>query len=141
MKLKTDGIISEPDLTALAREFEQEAKCLLEGGLYTAAVYLGGYAIECWLKVAICRSLRQPGLSELFKSHDLGGLLYYSGFQQDLDSDATLRSAFDGIVGAWNDKHGNPAKRYGSRSKETRSDAEVFLTHVDEVREWLIARL
>lgn len=141
MKLKRDPMIREDELRQLADSLLQEASCLLDGNYFTAAIYLGGYAIECLLKVTICRALRQPALTSMFKSHDLDGLLFYSGLHQDMILVPDVHEAFNSIVGAWNDQDGNTVRRYAPRSDASQEDAEKFLDWVKQVYEWLVARI
>src|SRR5207253_4395638 len=59
-----------------------EAIFLLKAGYFTAAVYLGGYAVECALKALIlCNEpvQRHPGTMGLFrgaKAHEFNWLVY-----------------------------------------------------------------
>jgi len=50
-------------------------------------MFLGGCALECLLKAAICATLKLDGLPAAFKTHDLEALLLYSGFRGELEGE------------------------------------------------------
>jgi len=139
MKLKTRIIITEAELDAQAEEKLCEAEALYDTGHYGAATYVAGYSVECLLKLAICRRIGQD-LTALFRTHDLDGLLFYSGLHDDAKGDAPMKLDFDQIAGLWNDADGNVPLRYPSSGLTSQSDADRFLKSVGGNNRWLRAR-
>lgn len=99
--LSCKQIIARTDLLEIGDARLGEARSLLASSHYAGAVYLAGYAVECHLKAVICRALDLPGLPELFKTHDLEGLLLYSGLSRKLDVTVGIATSFREIVGVW----------------------------------------
>jgi hypothetical protein len=111
----------------------QDAKALLKVKRYGGAVYLGGYVIECMLKVAICDYIGVNQLPGQYAMHDLGSLLRTSGLQEELKASAKLLSAFN-LVLNWS---------VNLRYKGTFISADAarkFMQAVTEVREWLLSK-
>lgn len=79
----------------------EEAELLRSSGLYSGAVFLGGCAVECFLKHAICKTLRLEGLPVVFKTHDLQALILYSGHQQALHERPDIKESFDEVLAEW----------------------------------------
>ncbi len=78
-----------------------EAGVLRANGLYAGAVYLGGYAVECYLKAAICHTLGWDQLRGTFKTHDLESLMLHSGFDAELRGHPQLVEYFAKICETW----------------------------------------
>ena len=74
------------DLKQVAQARLREFKVLKEARLFSGAIYMGRFAVEVYLKCLICKRLEKKRLPELFHSHDLLSLLYFSGYQEDLQS-------------------------------------------------------
>jgi len=115
--LFTQPVISRVDLEQIGKERLLEAGVLLEAGHSAGAVYLGGYAVECYLKAAICHCLKWDQLLGVFKTHDLGGLLVYTGLEQKLRKEVSVHRNFSRIVGIWNGS--------GAEAKSRSADAAV----------------
>ncbi len=70
-----------------------EAKALQSAGLNGAAFYLAGYAVECGLKAAVCKTLQidvfnlPTELHKGFKTHRLDHLIVLSGLSKRLAED------------------------------------------------------
>ncbi len=62
---------SRSDFQWLAKTRIQEAKALLEKGLFDGAYYLVGYAIECALKATIVKRIRRSELPDKTLINDL----------------------------------------------------------------------
>lgn len=92
------------DFQQLATLRLTEAQTLLTHDLPDGAFYLAGYAVECALKAAICRTLGiddffesysskphgakvRDDVVQKFKTHDYGTLLVLSGLYFTLDND------------------------------------------------------
>ena len=81
----------------------REFQALRVAGPYVAAVYLAGYAVEAFLKSAICRTLDSPTLPKLFHFHNLDVLLYFSGQEAKMERDSpALYQNFAFMVELWN---------------------------------------
>lgn len=93
---------------------------------YNGAVHLGGYAIECAFKAAICVVKRLPTLPADYRTHALDELLAVTGWPLP----PPLRRSFE-IVNAW-----SVDLRYLTRPWSA-SDARQFLEHVREVKQWI----
>jgi hypothetical protein len=65
-------------------------QALWKAGRWHTAVYIGGYALEEYLKCAICKSLDSPQLPRVFEYHDLASLLFYSGLQAKMTQQAEV---------------------------------------------------
>ncbi|HLX60057.1 MAG TPA: hypothetical protein VKX17_02125 [Planctomycetota bacterium] len=82
---------------ARLRDFE----ALWKAGHFHSAVYMAGYAVEGYLKCAICKTLKIPQLPTDFEFHNLEPLLFYSGFYYELMSDTVVHPSFLGIQKFW----------------------------------------
>ena len=126
-RLSKQPVISRTDLERIAEERLREAEALLEAGCFTGAVYLGGYAVEAYLKSAICRRLRWEHLLGAFKTHDLEGLLLYAGLAPDLDADKAVEKSFHEVAAIWNDEQGEATVRYANPEEIDEKTARSFL--------------
>jgi HEPN domain-containing protein len=111
----------------------QDAKVLLKSKRYSGAVYLGGYVIECMLKVAICDYLGVSHLPGQYAVHNLELLLSASGLQKELKASLILTEQFDVIL-KW-----TVSIRYRGAVIQT-EEARKFMKAVLEVREWLLKK-
>jgi hypothetical protein len=127
-------IIDREVLQRIATTRLEEARALEQSRHYLGAIYLGGYAVECWLKVAICNTLDWPGLYATFKSHDLAYLLLHSGLGRRIEVATTVGESFRKIRGMWPKDRGVEL-RYHDPSSYGRNQASQFLRWVidDEV--------
>ena len=98
---ETKAIIKEDLLRRLAESRLREANALYSSGHYQGAIYLAGYAVECWLKVAICRAMDWDELYDTFKQHDLMFLLRHSGLVRRINDAPKVNSNFSQIMGIW----------------------------------------
>ncbi|MEK7732151.1 MAG: hypothetical protein AAB363_09885, partial [Planctomycetota bacterium] len=94
-------------------------------GHFAGAVYLAGYSVECCLKAAICKSLDWERLLGLFKTHDLEGLLLYSGFDRQLRANPSILRSSTEIIANWSEE-----TRYMAPNSFDRPKAEEFLRWV-----------
>jgi hypothetical protein len=132
-KLSTKTSVPKDTLLALADSRLSESEVLKNGGLWAASIYLGGYAVECYLKVAICETLDLDGLPKPFETHELEPLLMYSGLQRRLKSEAEVHDSFGKIASTWPDWQAGTARpsagelvRYVLPSLVQEHDAESF---------------
>ena len=83
----------------VAKDRYQDAQSLHEQGRHVAAVYMAGYAIECYLKAYLQDGGRKVPTSGP-EGHNLGGLWQASGFRlADLQDTQGTRSYF---ITQWN---------------------------------------
>ena len=94
-------IISRDVLQQLAETRFKEANALYKAGYFHGAIYTAGYAVECWLKVAICARLDWDELYDTFKEHDLNFLLLHSGLFRPMKEVLKVLSSFVQISGMW----------------------------------------
>lgn len=136
--LQISPIVPRATLEQLAEARMREAQALLRVGEYAGAVYLAGYALECYLKVAICARLDWESLLATFKTHDLERLLLFTGLEKRLKDDVSVWLNFKRVVGLWSDGSGNPSVRYRHPEEILKSTAEEFLDWLTVVPEGLI---
>jgi hypothetical protein len=137
-------VIPRTELRQVAEARLREADHLLDQGCFAGAMFLGGCALECFLKLAICTTLRLDGLPWVFKIHDLDVLILYTGFEAELREDASLRGAFDRVVDEWG-SDGRATLLYGDPGEFDRQRAAQFLASLRDpqhgVITWLRSRL
>lgn len=134
---------------AAARERLKDSRALQDAGRYIGAVYIGGYAIECYLKMLICsrydfehledfeeaiekRTGRHPQLSSA-RGHQLEVLLDYSGLKDVIRTEKEVYHAFR-IVNEWTE-----ALRYYDGNGTT-EQCNPFLKALEVVYNWLLAK-
>ncbi|MBM3237308.1 HEPN domain-containing protein [Candidatus Poribacteria bacterium] len=93
---------------------------------YNGAVYLGGYAIECSLKAAICILKNLPTLPEEYKTHALDDLLTAAGLKLP---NHLVRKFL--VINSW-----SVDIRYQASTWKAQ-DAKKFLEYVREVKQWI----
>ena len=136
-------IIDREKLRALAEVRLREAEALLEQGLHAGAMFLGGCALECYLKLAICHTLRLGGLPSIFKLHDLEALLLYTGFDATLrgESNKSIKQSFETILDGWK-SDGRETLLYGDPGRLKEKNAKCFLASLRDpkigVIPWLL---
>ena len=120
-------------LSALAELLEKlsatrlaEAKTLAENGHHAGAIYVGGYAVECLLKAAICCCLDLDRLPTTFHSHDLEALLVRSGLKRKLERTKRVHENFGMITALWNVEGGDPI-RYKNPGEVKEADSRKFI--------------
>jgi len=112
----------------LSNERLKDAEVLLQSRKrrYNGAVYLGGYAIECALKSAICLLKNLPQLPEEYRTHNLGDLLRATG----LTPPPHLTRRFLAVA-TWTVNLRYLTRRWSAQ------EARKFLDDVKEVKQWL----
>ena len=131
-----------------------EATTLLAHNYPNGAFYLAGYAVECALKSAICRTLNiddffEPNTTkshsakvkeevlQKFRTHDYGTLLALSGLYYKLNAalqtDSLLDDSWSTIQSqAWSEQY-----RYEVNAKKTVADVAVFIDSVKYLLQWI----
>ncbi|GAB4027033.1 hypothetical protein [Spirosoma koreense] len=132
----------------------EEADTLLAENYPDGAFYLAGYAVECALKSAICRTLNiddffdtysskphsakvKDDIVQKFKTHDFGTLLVLSGLYYKLESelglDDQLKYSWSTIgAQAWSEQY-----RYEIIAKKTHDDVVNFVNSVNYLLQWI----
>ena len=130
-QLSTQPIIPRKALVEIAESRLREATTLLEAGHYAAAIYLAGFAVECYLKTAICVALHWDDLRATFKTHDLECLMLHSGLDPELRANPRLSESFSKIVETWSLQSRNTI-RYRCPSDFNEEAARSFLEQVSD---------
>lgn len=103
---------------------------------YRAALYLGGFAIECLLKAALWDRRRESRVRDLLFSHDLTALLEVnSRLAAALRADRQNRYEQFVRLSTWNVKVRNNPGRIDQE------DADDFMRRLKELRRWLRDRI
>jgi len=131
----------------LAEERLREANCLFESGFYDGAYYLGGYAVELFLKARICRLFNKPNFFMFeevraeaykpFRSHDFEQLLFFSGlgveFNYMREMDKKFNDSWE-MLTEWSE-----AVRY--ESGKGKEEASQFLKATIQFITWIKGHL
>ncbi|MBT9099504.1 hypothetical protein KFZ76_17555 [Methylovulum psychrotolerans] len=127
-------MITLNDLETIAEARLLDAEALIVAGRYDGAIYIGGYAIELWLKARICKTLKWAGFPSSskefgnyrsFKVHNLDVLLHLSGMENEIKQN---HFADWSNVAAWNSE-----SRYKT-SSASQSEATTMLNSVKRLR-------
>ncbi len=112
----------------------KDAECLHEAGRFQGAIYLCGYALECWLKFCVCLARGIPHLEEREAKrlgHELPELLDAVGLGKLLSRNRDLLVAFQTISSRWSTEI-----RYSGGGSNSR-DSERFLRDSRALLLWL----
>lgn len=139
-QLSKKTIIERETLREVAEARLKEAEMLFEAKHYAGTIYLAGYAVECYLKVAICVTLGWNELLSTFKVHDLEGLLLYSGFENQLRSNAVVADNFAKIVTIWKVDE-NDSVRYRRPTDFDEPIAKQFLQYISDPKAGVVTWL
>ena len=110
------------DLQTLAETRLADGALLLEAGRHAGAYYLLGYAVECALKAAVAKHVREHDFPDKklvvdSHTHDLAKLLFLTGLRESLEAKAAAEPNFAinwGTVVSWNE-----ASRYSTSITDT----------------------
>jgi HEPN domain-containing protein len=130
------GVTKASQLVTKSDQWFSDVQLLYRNGRYAAALYLGGFVIECLLKAALWNRRFEGRIrSILYGSHDLERLLGLNAElrQAYLAAPARLRESFSELS-AWTVR-----VRYNPR-RPSAADAEAFVGRLREVRAWLRQR-
>jgi HEPN domain-containing protein len=107
------------------------ARFLLRHERWHSAVYLAGYALECWLKAAVCWAKGLTVLPPEYETHDLQWLLRSAGLQNEVRRTPALSRAFDCAVDLWQTEIRYAGKAY------RRAEATQFFEALGRLVPWL----
>lgn len=130
-----------------------EAQTLLTHDLPDGAFYLAGYAVECALKAAICRTLGiddffesysskphgakvRDDVVQKFKTHDYGTLLVLSGLYHKLGADLLTDKALNDSWSTFQNQNWSEQQRYATASKAM-NDTLDFVASVNYFLQWI----
>ena len=123
----------------------EEAESLCTNAYPDGAFYLGGYAVELYLKAKICKHFDLPDfydkyapksdLSKTFLVHNLERLMLFSGlstkFVAAMQADQTLELSWANVK-QWSEKN-----RYDIIGIRTVTDAARFINSVKTIIQWI----
>lgn len=136
--LSAETSIAKDLLIELAESRLKESRVLVEADFAAASIYLGGYAVECYLKAAICKVLDLAKLPNTFKSHVLDLLLMHSGLKRRLSAEGGVENNFRKIAGLWKLEKTEEPIRYAPPANYGRHDADLFQIWLSDAKEGLI---
>jgi len=131
-------MLTEQELSAIARARLQDAEVLFSAGRYDGAEYLCGYTVEIALKARICRTLswraypstnREFRDLQSFKTHNLDVLLRLSGVEAQIKGN--YLADWSAVV-AW-----DPAARYNPIGSATSQDVGLMIESAKNLLEVL----
>lgn len=125
-------------LELLAEQRLAEFHVMVQARQFATAMYLGGYACECYLKARICRLLEVDRLPKTFHSHDLEALLLHSGLSSRIKSAGAVEHSFKRIVSVWNDNHGQARIRYDDPVGYDETAALDFMSRLIDPNEGVV---
>ena len=130
-------VTKKTQLTTTSNQLYDDTKFLYkEGQRYAAALYLGGFVIECLLKAALWKRRQEKPIRRLLFTHDLHKLL-----EMNTSLAKALRADRQGLyqqfvrLSTWNVRF-----RYNPKNIP-KSDADDFMRRLKEVRQWLIQKV
>lgn len=140
-------MVNRAALQKLAEDRILDAELLLNGGRWSGAYYLAGYAIECGLKACILAHVtsnasvifQERRYSEKCWTHELRQLLELAGLKAQMDADGKAQAnlfARWGTVLAWKE-----TSRYEEKTEaEARALYEAITHPTDGVLPWIRLR-
>ena len=135
--------MNRADLQHLANGRILDASILLDGGRWSFAFYVAGYAVECALKSCFLARMTETGwvFQERAKiddclTHDFGKLIQLSGLTGELNAACETNPGFAGNWGVT--KGWKVTDRYGNRAElEARALYEAITRSPDGVLPWI----
>lgn len=112
-----------------------DARFLLKHQRWHSATYLGGYALECLLKVAVCAYLNVERLPREYEVHDLPLLLDRAGLEQKLNRTPAIHDKFFNLGDVW-----SIDLRYSGKVVSAK-EAREFFSDLEAILQWLNERL
>jgi hypothetical protein len=91
-----------------------DARFLLRHKRWHSATYLGGYGLECLLKVAVCAHLNVRELPREYEVHDLAFLLNRAAVEEPLKGNQRIEQRFRRVTAVWSVElryRGSPRQR------------------------------
>jgi hypothetical protein len=129
-------VTKKSQLTTKSDQWFDDAEHLRKAERYAAALYLGGFVVECLLKASLWDRRFESHVRPLLYSHDLSALRAANG-ALDGEMQADRLGVHEQFVRLSN---WTVRVRYNPR-KVARQDAEDFMRRLKEVRGWLRSRV
>lgn len=135
--------LTRTQLERIAEARLQEFQILRSNDHHIMAIYVSGYALEAILKSAVCTNLDTDKLAQVFKTHDLEVLLYFTGLEREMMTEAPdAYQSFKDIVGIW-----DPSLRYidptdRTYTSETSERFDTWLNHSEKgIIPWITGKI
>ncbi|HOW18227.1 MAG TPA: HEPN domain-containing protein [Phycisphaerae bacterium] len=130
------SLTKKSQLTTKSDQWFDDARFLHQSARYAAALYLGGFVIECLLKAALWERRQEPDVRRLLYSHELDDLLAaLPVLAREMERDPVgVQEEFVQICN-WNVRI-----RYNPLRVDKR-DCDDFVRRLTEVRTWLRDRV
>lgn len=129
------------DLEVAWEERAREAQVLMGQGHYTMAISLRIYSLEILLKTLICKTLKLKTLPYHCFTHDLGELMLFSGFSNELEEPEKSEIYENWLrLAKFSDKRLNDL-RYLPTNHFTATELEVLTIALDDPTNGVIAWL
>ena len=113
--------------------------------MYDGCAYLSGYVVELALKACVCKSLgvneypeNEPGLKQLFRTHDFNALELLAGLRSSVAEKRKASLQFDNnwaLAISW-----KPEDRYALKLRNE-NDARAILESIRETPEGVLTWL
>jgi hypothetical protein len=116
----------------VARMRREDAWSLLGSGRYNGSVYLAGYAIECYLKFAICRRKDTIYLPAKLEVHDWDKLVDAAGLFSAINAQRAMAALYSGLADSW-----GPTIRYRT-STYAATQAKRLFNEMNQLYAFLI---
>jgi hypothetical protein len=129
-------ITKKSQLTTKSDQWLDDSGYLRKSERYAAALYLGGFVIECLLKASLWDRRFEPQIRPLLHSHDLSALRA-ANTELDRRMQADRLGVHEQFVRLSN---WTVRVRYNPR-RVARQDADDFMRRLKEVRGWLRTRV
>lgn len=138
---------TEQEIYTIADTHLLTAEQLLLEGSYLRAIYLGGYAVELYLKAKIVQLLDLPDLYagrydtsilRVYKTHDFNQLVLLAGLHRKLDAELKVNPNLQSswyIVCKWSEQ-----LRYEKEDvlQYNLLTAQSFIQSVKDITQWII---
>jgi hypothetical protein len=136
-------VVNRLELRQLAEDRLLDAKLLLDGGRWSGAYYLAGYAMECGLKACVLAFVERTGeifrdkrFSEKCFTHQIEDLLKLSGLKDAHNVSMGSNASFVGFWGVAKDW--SELARYQQKTeREAKELYEAITDGTDGVLQWI----
>jgi hypothetical protein len=133
---------------------QTEANELMALNYADGAFYLAGYAVECALKSAVCKTLGiddfyepfsakshgakvKDDVLQKFKTHDFATLLVLSGLFYQFEADVQIDPALQNVQRIFDKQKWSEQYRYEAKNMKTKAEVQSYLTAVNYFLQWI----
>ena len=112
----------------VAHQRWEDTQTLFDKKRYTGAIYLSGYAIECFLKYAVCKRKNIIYLPEELETHRWDILVHAASLENEIKATRAMSLIYDALAEQWGPSLRYRAKKYpiGEASKLYREMVELY---------------